>query len=242
MKLLYEKYHSNRKLQKRIVDRRNFTYSNLIPLLNKFTGPSATVLDMGSGVGTLSFYLAKRTKKVIGVEISEKALKLAKENAQKFNLDNVEFLQGKGINKLVGDMKFSFVLCSEVLEHVEADDELIAQLSKVLLPKGVILISVPSLSAPLYKLGLLGKFDLEVGHLRRYSAEEISAKISSAGMKIVEIHKTEGVLRNSLFTNNLLGRLVRYLRWPIWLIVSAIDDVLVKLFGESQIIVIAKKK
>ena len=58
------------------------------------------VYDLYTGTGTIAQFLAKQTKKVIGVEAIPDAIKAAKENAQLNGIENVEFF--------VGDMKQIF--------------------------------------------------------------------------------------------------------------------------------------
>lgn len=54
-----------------------------------------TVWDMYCGIGTISLSLAKKAKKVYGVEIVPAAIRDAKENAGINNIKNVEFFCGK---------------------------------------------------------------------------------------------------------------------------------------------------
>ena len=54
-----------------------------------------TVWDAYCGIGTISLFLAKKAKKVYGVEVVEAAIEDAKRNAKINNIDNVEFFVGK---------------------------------------------------------------------------------------------------------------------------------------------------
>jgi len=58
------------------------------------------VYDLYTGTGTIAQFVAKKAKKVIGVESVPEAIEDAKENAKKNEIDNVEFY--------VGDMKKVF--------------------------------------------------------------------------------------------------------------------------------------
>lgn len=51
-----------------------------------------TVLDLYCGIGTISMFMAKKAKHVIGIEIVEDAIKDAKKNALLNQIDNVEFV------------------------------------------------------------------------------------------------------------------------------------------------------
>ena len=72
--ILYETYHSNRRLQKRIISDNNFTYRELIKIMKPHLNKIQSVLDIGSGAGTIDFYLASKGKKVTGIEISKSAV------------------------------------------------------------------------------------------------------------------------------------------------------------------------
>ena len=52
------------------------------------------VLDLYCGVGTITLCMAKSAKQVIGVEVVEKAVEDAKENAKRNHIDNAEFFCG----------------------------------------------------------------------------------------------------------------------------------------------------
>ena len=54
-----------------------------------------TVFDIYCGIGTISLFLAKKAKKVYGIEIVEEAIKDAKRNATLNGLENTEFYVGK---------------------------------------------------------------------------------------------------------------------------------------------------
>ena len=53
-----------------------------------------TVLDLYCGAGTISAYIARRAGRVIGVEVIEDAVRLARENARINGLENCEFYCG----------------------------------------------------------------------------------------------------------------------------------------------------
>jgi SAM-dependent methyltransferase len=241
-KSLYEKYHQNIKLQKRIIFLHDFTYRNTLIKINKYIPASGNVLDIGSATGTISFYLGSKSLKVDGIELSRHAVKYANLNKQIFKLNNVNFINTSIENYKTGK-KYDLITCFEVLEHLKNDRENLIKINGYMNKNSILAISVPSLNAPLYKLGLLNKFDKEVGHLRRYQMSEIKSLLNETGFVVVEEFKTEGILRNVLFTNNIFGLIVKFTRFNIINnIISYIDNLTVSIFGESQLILICKKK
>lgn len=54
-----------------------------------------TVFDIYCGIGTISLFLAKKAKKVYGIEVVKAAIEDANKNAKLNNIDNTEFFVGK---------------------------------------------------------------------------------------------------------------------------------------------------
>ena len=67
-----------------------------------------------------------------------------------------------------------------VLEHVPQDQALIEELFSVLRPGGHLCLFVPALPV------LLGAFDREIGHVRRYLQRPLEAQARQAGFDIVK--------------------------------------------------------
>ena len=55
---------------------------------------SETVIDLYCGIGTITLFLAKKAKKVYGIEVVPEAISDAIYNAEINGIDNVEFIQG----------------------------------------------------------------------------------------------------------------------------------------------------
>nr|XP_060641687.1 tRNA (uracil-5-)-methyltransferase homolog A isoform X1 [Anolis sagrei ordinatus] len=75
--------------------------------------PETTVLDICCGTGTIGITLAKKVKKVIGIELCQEAVEDAKVNAQLNELNNVEFYCGKA-EDLVPQLVNSFALQNSI--------------------------------------------------------------------------------------------------------------------------------
>jgi len=237
----YDLYRHNTKLQKRIIDEKNFTYRIAISLVRKYLRGKKTVLDVGCGVGTIDFFLCKEGYQVLGVDISNKAIKIASYNARLLKIN--KHLRFISLNFLTikTERIFDAIIILEVLEHID-DNGAMKVINRLSSKHTIVIASSPSRKAPLYRLGLLKKFDRDVGHLRRYSEKEYRRLFENNGFKIIDLIKTEGILRNILFTNKYANLLVRFIKGPITPLINFIDDFLKKLFGGSNYYVIAKKK
>lgn len=246
---LYHRENKNRNYY-RLVSRYNFTYYWTIFYLEKVLqylgAKKVEILDVGCGVGTIDFYLANLGHKVTGIDVSSDAIKIAKNfrdssvklnSAKFFNVSVENFAFKKNLKK------FDMVICSEVIEHVPDEDKLLKSIHQVLKPNGYLFLSTPSENAPLYRLGFLEDFDRRVGHLRRYNMDNLTKLLVKNGFEVREAQKTESFLRNSLFTFKPLGFFIKLLRFPILVkIYHFFDQILVNTFGESDLVIIAKKK
>lgn len=243
-KNIHEKYHSGVKLQKRIISSNNFTYRNTILLVNEFFAKKSEILDIGCGVGTIDFYIVSNYPniKIKGVDISEKAIDAAVKNSSKFGFgENISY----SITSFPGPVikgKFDGILISEVLEHIPNDKIAVNKIYSMCGNESIVIASSPSITAPLYRLGMLKNFDNRVGHLRRYSAKEFKKLFENNGFKIIKFVETEGILRNFLFTNSTAGKFIRYIRGPFSDIVTIFDNLTIPIFGASNYYIVAQKK
>lgn len=239
---IYEKYHQNIKLQKRIISLHDFTYKNTLIRINKYIPTRGNVLDIGSAAGTISFYLGSKGLNVDGIELSRHAIKYANLNKQIFKLNNVNFIN-TSIENYKTNKKYNLITCFEVLEHLKNHRKNLTKIYGYMNKDTILAISVPSFNAPLYKLGLLNKFDKKVGHIRRYSMATVKRLLKETGFTIIEDFKTEGLLRSLFFTNSILGLFLKLTRFQVVNnILSYFDNLTLRMFPESQLILICKKK
>jgi len=92
------------------------------------------VIELGSGTGKNTVWLAERAKRVVSVDLSEDMQAVAR---QKIKNPNVEFRQGDVRHewKFV-DSKADLITCSLILEHVEDLHFIFQQAGKALIPGG----------------------------------------------------------------------------------------------------------
>jgi ArsR family transcriptional regulator len=102
--------------------------------------PPLVVADLGAGEGLLSELLARRAKKVIAVDNSEKIVEFGKTKAKKNGLKNLEFRRGDLQNPPIDANSVDLVILSQALHHAEIPADAIAAAHKILKPRGQILI------------------------------------------------------------------------------------------------------
>lgn len=240
-KKLYENFHSKTKSQRNVVTDNNFTYHIILDIIKKYIDHNLSVLDIGCGAGTITLYIASHYQaEVLGIDISDKAVKACIESSNKLNLTNVKF---KRLDFPMGipSGKYDVVLCFEVIEHINNDRLAIHKIYDLLNKNGVVILSTPSANAPLYRLGLVSKFDKKVGHLRRYTSHQLVRMFEDENFKIISVIKTEGILRNFLFVNTYAGKLIKLIRFPLTILFNVIDHLLLLIFGEADLFIVARK-
>ncbi len=102
--------------------------------------PPVVVADLGSGEGLLSELLARRCKKVIAVDNSEKIVAFGAAKARKNNLKNLEFRLGDLENPPIDPHSVDVVILSQALHHAEQPSKAIAAAHAILRPRGQIII------------------------------------------------------------------------------------------------------
>jgi ubiquinone/menaquinone biosynthesis C-methylase UbiE len=113
------------------------------------------VLDLGCGVGRHSVYLAKNGFDVVGIDISQSALRLAKSWAQKERLTNVALIRGTMTHLPFRDGVFDGVVSISVIVHAlkKGIQRTIDETHRILKKNGVLFANFASVKDPRYGTG-----------------------------------------------------------------------------------------
>ncbi len=142
--------------------------------------PEDTVLDIGCGNGALTFDIAKKATKVIGIDLNGKNIEFAKE---RFSAPNVEYIIGD-VTENLPDKRFDAIILSNVLEHIENRIELLKKI-RSLAPK--ILIRVPMFNRDwmvLYKKELGVEWRSDKTHYTEYTLESFKHELNQASLNL----------------------------------------------------------
>jgi len=154
--------------------------------------PGERVLDMGCGAGRHAFEMYRRGADVIafdqdadelsGVRELFAAMKEAGEVPEGAEADVKE---GDALALPFADAEFDRVVAAEVLEHIPADIQAIAELSRVLRPGGTMAVSVPRWLPEIINWQLSEDYhNTPGGHIRIYTDKELVDKVSRAGLEL----------------------------------------------------------
>lgn len=136
------------------------------------------VLDIGCGNGALSYDIAKKAKKVVGIDLNEKNISFAKE---RYSKENIEW--GDALKDLP-DERFDVIIMSNVLEHIENRVEFLRRLRE---KATTFLIQVPMINRDwitLYKKEMGLDYRLDKGHFVEYTLESFERELEKAGLRI----------------------------------------------------------
>ncbi|MGH7787986.1 MAG: glycosyltransferase [Candidatus Binatia bacterium] len=159
------------------------------------------VLEVGSGVGSYTGYL-RQHEHVVATDTDEQYLALLRTRFQHHPNIAVQHLDWQRPD-LAGlrAQRFDTVLCLNVLERIEHDDDALATFATLLEPGGHLILQVPAQPA------LYGELDRGVGHRRRYARDELDAKLRRQGFEVemADTFNLPGALGWYLYSR-LLGR------------------------------------
>ncbi len=147
-------------------------YKKLKPFLGK------RILEIGSGIGTISNYLVSKDRNIILTEINDDYINYLKD---RYISNPFVTIFKNNINEkssLLEEQKVDSVVCLNVLEHIEDDRKALKNMEDLLVEGGHLLLIVPA-----HKM-LFSDFDKLIGHLRRYSKKELEVKLKEAGFEI----------------------------------------------------------
>ncbi|RJR28745.1 class I SAM-dependent methyltransferase [Candidatus Microgenomates bacterium] len=137
------------------------------------------ILEVGCGKGTFTKELALYGR-VVAVDNNKQYLK------------KIKILANRGVRIGYGDIeknifffkhrKFDVIVNLNVLEHVKNDNKALKNMYNLLNTKGVLLLLTPAHQVNYTVI------DKGLGHFRRYSKKELSAKFESVGFRIQKAH------------------------------------------------------
>jgi len=191
------------------------SYKKRINFALRFIPKSAFVLDFGCGDGTIAKGILAKAKKVVAIDISEEAIKVAEE----FNSHpDIKYLNTT-IEDFTSEEKFDAVLMFEIIEHLFDPQSIFCKISDLLNERGILIISTPNFMRltrrvkRLYGIRqirkMMGKDSNRIGcdHFKEYTYEEIRNMLDKAGFEVL---RYEGVI---LWTDTIGGNLLRSVRW-----------------------------
>jgi len=137
------------------------------------TSSGKRLLDLGCGTGIAMTELESAGYSVVGLDYSAEALRFSRSRNT-----GAELLQGDAARLPFADASFDVVVSLDVMEHVEDDVAMAAEIRRVLKPGGSAVINVPA--HPF----LWSDHDVALHHFRRYTRAGLRQLLLSTGFTI----------------------------------------------------------
>jgi len=102
--------------------------------------PPMVIADLGAGEGTFSQLLARRSKKVIAVDNSDKMVEYGRELARKHGVKNLEYRKGDLEAVPIRDAAVDLAFFSQALHHAQHPERAVAEALRILKPGGRIVV------------------------------------------------------------------------------------------------------
>jgi len=161
-------FKGRRKIAEATIRRLGFTTDQTIRMNDEL----AEILEVGCGSGAMLPTLAKYGA-VTGIEIDSDLARLARDTHASAFVDvdegDVRNLPVRHANR------FDLVVAMDVIEHVSEDMQAVSELGNVTAPGGYLILTVPAMPS------LWSRHDEELGHFRRYRAEDLRFILETAG-------------------------------------------------------------
>lgn len=163
------------------------------PFYLPFICKNDRVLDLGSGEGQHVLKIAKLVKSVVGVELNENLLEIAKSMQREKKIKNVTFQQGDIENPLSFKSNyFDKVLFLDVLEHLYRPEQVLRETRRVVKHSGLIFLTVPNRETSWKKVQRSAgvNYFTDPDHKLEFSQGEIIDLCRKVGFKIKKIGVT----------------------------------------------------
>lgn len=150
-------------------------------------------IDFGCGVGRLTRALSAHFEKSVGIDGSEKMIKLAKHWNE--GVRNCEFIVNEDERLPLADACADIVYCVLVLQHMDSDNQIlnwITEFTRILSPEGVLIFQLPTKLPLLNRIqprrrawSLMSRIGISTSTLHRMGL----APISMRGIKPAHVRK-----------------------------------------------------
>lgn len=193
------------------------------------------ILEIGCGVGIDLLKFAKEGASVVGIDLAEKSIDLARKNFSFGGVDG-EFIRMDGEKTTFEDGTFDMVYAHGVIQYTDDAQGMVNEIHRVLKPGGEAVMMVYNRISWLNFLSKLMKVELEhedAPVLKKYSIKEFKSLLGDfSSVKVVperfpvktKLHTgVKAILYNGIFVNtfNALPRfVVRSLGWHIMVFVK----------------------
>ncbi len=136
-------------------------------------------LEIGAGHGLYTQFLNADAASVTATDIDAETISLIQSHlsASNISFQQLDMTDARSCQAL--PRKYETIVCLNVLEHIEDDDEAVRHLAELLAPGGHVVLVVPAFQ------WLFTRLDSYAGHFRRYTKTTLCGLLREAGVEVV---------------------------------------------------------
>jgi glycosyltransferase involved in cell wall biosynthesis len=168
------------------------------------------VLEIGAGMGNLTRHLSRRRERYVATDIDAEHLARLRNRLRhrpKLETAILDLAVADDFQPFSNSM--DTVICLNVLEHLKDDLACLRNIYSALAPDGRAIILVPE------GQNLFGQVDVVLGHQRRYSHQQLRARLEEAGFLVERILDFNRISRPAWFLNSRILRRSRLGRFQL---------------------------
>src|SRR5262245_38458678 len=172
-------------------------------LVRGFVG--SRVLEVGSGIGTMTSRLVTVANVVVGIDLNRKSASRLQEAVgarPRFTLRPCHFEECDATE--LASHRFDSVVLVNVLEHIADDVGALKAFERIVIPGGRVIVFVPALQMA------YGPLDAELGHHRRYSRHTLRAAFAHAGLELIRLRYTNPIGLAAWMYNAHIGKSTKH--------------------------------
>lgn len=164
----------------------------------------AKILEVGSNMGQYTILFAKKGFSMVGIDISDKAVEVAKNNARMLGFNDIEYhpMDVEDLN-LFKDETFDGAVSFSTLRYVPNLKKSLDEIFRVTKKNGTVVLDFPNKHCPWFRL-LKNKFGVE-NHIydHFYSEKELKGLFEETGFQNIETKKI--MFTHYTFNSKFLG-------------------------------------
>lgn len=155
---------------------------------------TSCVLDLGCNLGDVSYIVAEKARKVVGIDHNQKAIEIAKRRYQRHNL---EFQYGEASEYIKSTSEhFDVLILSHILEHLDDPKEFLKKFKDNF---NSIYIEVPD-----FERSYLNQYRKDVGakliysdddHISEFDRDELKDLLTTCGLDVIKEEYRYGLIK-----------------------------------------------
>jgi len=185
----------------------------------------SSVVDLGCGWGTITFALARRGARVVGVDFSSEAIRLCEERLRSEPLPGITFLRADAGSTGLAGAEWDLVVAADLVEHLDPATTLrvYREALRLLRPGGRLVVWAPNPGHFLEFLRRRGVLKADPTHIDYKTLARVVAELERTGFRIRSAVHVESHLPILSTVERLMQRLVPCLRRRVAVVVERPD-------------------